>query len=660
MFFSLDFLSSQIRKLLHLPPILSPKERLIAGTLVLMFLSTSIYLVTALFLATTEVKPAFGGNYTEGIVGQPRFINPIYAAASDVDRDIAELLFAGLMNFTPSGEIVPELASNYTLSEDGKIYEFELRKDAFWHDGTPISADDVVFTIETIQNPAYQSPLRANWLGVAVEKLSDNRVTFTLPRPYAPFSELATLKILPKHIWKDISPENFPLSDRNLQNIVGSGPYKLGKISLRGEGIESLTLEANKHYFGKKPFIKKIKLVFFGSEQELISAAQAGTIDAFAPSMARDYRLRNMAEHRFTLLRYFAVFFNKDGADILKQKELREALSYGTNREQIIKNVFSGKAESVFSPLMPELFGLKSPETSYSFNKEIAEKLLDNSGFKINPDTGLRQKITTKSPAFQITQDLTTGSSGRQVEELQKCLAKDPQVYPEGKVTGYFGNQTKEALIKFQEKYRDEILRPAGLQQGNGKVGPLTRQKINALCFPKTEEVTPLKLTLFTGNQSPLPEIAEELKKQWEKLGVGLEIQKMDTQELLNNKVRSREYEALLFGQILGTIPDPFPFWHSTQKRDPGLNLTFFDSKSADAKLKIIRESQNPEERKQALEDLQNLILQEVPAVFIARPDYLYFVTPKVKGIGDHIISDPSKRFIGIANWYIKTRRVFK
>lgn len=653
------------RKILRLPATLSPKEKLVAGVFLLLFIFSSAYLAQNFFFAVTQVKPAFGGTYTEGLVGQPRLINPIYAAASDVDRDLTELLFAGLMTSAPSGEMVPDLAVKYEVSNDGRTYEFELKDNAFWHDGAPITADDVVFTIETIQNPAYQSPLRANWLGVTVEKIADKRVSFTLPKPYPPFLELAAVKILPKHVWQNITPENFQLSEQNLQKIVGSGPYRLKEISWKGkpQRTESITLEVNKNYFGKRPLIKTIKFRFFATEQELLSAAQTGTIDGFAPSIARDYMLRNFTEHRFTLLRYFAVFFNpgkKEDSDMLGQKEIREALNYATDKTQIVKKVFNGKAAAVSSPTLPNVFGLAEPEISYSFNAELAEKLLESSGFKINPDTGFRQKNKTKEPSFQLTQNLVLGSKGNQVEKLQECLAKDPEVYPDGTVSGYFGSKTKAAVIKFQEKYKDEVLVPAGLKQGNGRVGPATRQKLNSLCWPKEQESIPLKLTLSTGEQSPLPEIAEELKKQWEKLGINLNIQKMDTQELLGNVIRPREYEALLFGQVLDAIPDPFPFWHSTQKMDPGLNLTFFGSKSADAKLKTARESEDPAARKAALEDLQDLILQEAPAVFLVRPDYLYFVSPKVKGIEEHVIANPSNRFAGIENWYVKTRRVFK
>lgn len=648
-------------RLRYLPQILTKKEKFIFGILVVLFISSSLFLARVLYFNLTEIQPAFGGTYAEGVVGQPQFLNPIYSQASDVDRDLVELLFAGLMKYDKDGKIVGDLAEGYTVNADGTEYEFALKKNAFWHDGKPISADDVLFTIKIIQDGAYQSQLYPNWLGITVEKKSDNIISFRLKKPYAPFLELATIKIIPKHIWENVNPESFPFSSYNLMQVIGSGPYELKNISRNKSGkIEWIELKANSAYFGKKPFIKTVKFYFFDSEQELILAAKTGLIDGFAPSLAKNYILNNFKSYHFIFPRYFAVFFNWKKSPILAEKKIREGLSYGFNPEEIIKRVFQGNAVPVSSPVLTDVFGLKEPEPAFKLDKELAKELFNEVGFKLNPESGLREKKSTKKPAFQFKSDLQLGSKGKEVEELQKCLAQDPKIYPDQTISGYFGEKTKTAVIAFQEKYAQEILKPAGLTKGNGKVGPATREKLNQICFPKTEETTPLAITLTTTKESPLIDIAKILQEQWKEIGVNVEIKEIPTQDLPRDVIRSREYEALLFGQVLGTIPDPFPFWHSSQIRDPGLNLTSFESKEADAKLISIREAQEEDKRKEMLEDFQNILLKEYPAVFLARPDYLYFISPKIKGVEEHLISDPSKRFIGIENWYLKTRRVFK
>ena len=151
------------------------------------------------YLENTEVEPAPGSVYVEGVVGHPRFINPILVN-NDVDRDLIELLFSGLMKYDENGEIILDLAKDYEVREEGRVYEFLLKEDIFWHDNTPFSVDDIIFTIKAIQNSDYKNPERGNWLGVEVKKISERTVRFELKESYGPFLERTTLKILPQHI----------------------------------------------------------------------------------------------------------------------------------------------------------------------------------------------------------------------------------------------------------------------------------------------------------------------------------------------------------------------------------------------------------------------------------------------------------------------------
>jgi len=116
----------------------------------------------------------------------------------------------------------------------------------------------------------------------------------------------------------------------------------------------------------------------------------------------------------------------------------------------------------------------------------------------------------------------------------------------------------------------------------------------------------------------------------------------------------------LLFGEVLGQTPDPFPFWHSSQKRDPGLNLAMYENKKCDKLLEEARGSLDEKIRKEKLEEFQGLLIEDVPAVFLYNPDYLYLVSKEIKGLNTKMIVDPSKRFSGIEDWYIKTKRVWK
>ncbi|KKQ90810.1 MAG: Extracellular solute-binding protein, partial [Candidatus Azambacteria bacterium GW2011_GWA2_39_10] len=173
--------------------------------------------------------PAKGGTYVEAIPESPHNFNPILST-NDADRDVSRLIFSALLKYNERGEVVPDLASNYDVSKDGKTYTVKLKSGITWHDGEPFSSEDVVFTVNAVQNSEYASPLRNSWQGIKAEATDANTVVLTLKTPYAAFTpNLALLGILPKHIWKTVMPQNFPLAEFNLKPI-GTGPYKFVKL----------------------------------------------------------------------------------------------------------------------------------------------------------------------------------------------------------------------------------------------------------------------------------------------------------------------------------------------------------------------------------------------------------------------------------------------
>jgi ABC-type transport system substrate-binding protein len=644
--------------------VLSKKEKIWFFVLFSLAIISGIFLNLNFYFKNTEIAPAFGGVYQEGVIGQPRFINPLYLSTQDVDRDLVELLFSGLMKYNEKGELVKDLAKDYTIKEDGKIFEVQLRDNVYWHDGKPLGADDVVFTIKLIQDPQYQSPLRIKWLGINVEKISENKVRFKLPKKYSGFLEDLTLKIVPKHIFKDLSPKNLPWSLISPNYLVGSGPFKFKELVQDKSGhIKKLTLERNKNYYGKKPYLGEISFLFYQNEDELLKATRIGEIQGFSltdPKYLKDIKENDLKVHLLSLPRYFAVFFNLKEKNEFSEKNLREALAISINKNEILQNIFSGKGEKVDSPILPKFFNFHSPSKIYDFDIEKAKELLEKEGFKINPQTGKREKIVSQEIPPLFKRNLVYGSKGEDVKELQKCLAKDPKVYPEGKITGFFGKKTKAAVIRFQEKYASEILEPIGLKKGTGEVKAMTRKKLNQICQEAPKKIIPLKFTLTTVDKFPLAQIAEILKKNWQDIGAEVEVKKVSLSEFQTDVLAKRNFELLLFGEALGSIPDPFPFWHSSQKEYPGLNVSGYQSKEADKLLEKARETLDPKERKESLEKFQDVLLQDLPSIFLVRGDYLYFLSSKIKGYSVKKITEPAKRFSGIENWFIKTKRVWK
>jgi len=173
-------------------------------------------------------------------------------------------------------------------------------------------------------------------------------------------------------------------------------------------------------------------------------------------------------------------------------------------------------------------------------------------------------------------------------------------------------------------------------------------------------EATPLEINLITVQSPELEKVMRGIKDQWKKIGARVIINSYTLGELQQEYIRPRDYEALLFGQIVGIDPDPFSFWHSSQKKDPGLNLALYDNKTADKLLEEARQTLDSQARAEKYVLLQETISSDIPAIFLYSPTYLYPVNKNIKGISEGKIADPSWRFADVTEWYIDTKRVWK
>ncbi len=289
--------------------------------------------------------PAHGGTLIEGELGSPRFVNPLLAI-SDADRGLTTLTYAGLMGLAGNGSLRPVLAKDYTVSEDGKQYVVTLRDDAVFSDGAPVTADDVVFTVEKAQNPALKSPVYAAWSGVRAESVDAHTVRFTLSKPYAPFAENLTLGILPKRLWNSISDEEFPFSNLQTQP-VGAGPFTVSKITRDASGlITSYTLDANATYVLGKPYLRSIHFMFFSRMDDLAAALRKGSVESA-------YRIPHAGALTAPYSRVFGIFLNPNQDQLLTRIEVRKALSLGVDRTTIVEDALGGYATAIMGPVPP-------------------------------------------------------------------------------------------------------------------------------------------------------------------------------------------------------------------------------------------------------------------------------------------------------------------
>jgi len=343
--------------------------------------------------------PAYGGSVTEGEIGSPRFINPLLAI-SDADRDLSALTYAGLMGLSGTGEIVPILAENYTISDDGKNYTFTLRADAKFSDGTPVTAQDVVITIEKAQNPALKSPEYADWSGVDAVAIDTRTVRFILPKPYAPFLGLTTLGILPSSLWEKIPDEQFPFS--NLQtNPVGAGPFKVTSVSRDSSGlIQSVSLAANPFYVLGRPYLDTLRFRFYSRTNDLANALASGAIES-----AYDLSIGTSASRALTApyARVFGVFWNPSEKQVYARTEVRKALSLAIDRQAIIDTVLDGYATAIMGPVPPGGSVLQVPVPKSENPTDDAAHVLQSAGWVYDSSAHLWKNNSLKQSLENIS-----------------------------------------------------------------------------------------------------------------------------------------------------------------------------------------------------------------------------------------------------------------
>ena len=413
----------------------SASERLIFWTLI------STLSISALFLALSAQKmflveqPSKGGTLHEGLIFFPHLVNPLLAV-SDVDRDLVALIYSGLLKVDKDGNLTPDIAENFSISADGLSYTFTIKDGLRFHDGEPLTVEDVIFTIQKAQDPSIRSPKRANWEGVTVEKISDREIKLSLKQPYAPFLENTTLGIIPKHFWKNVRPEEFPLHPLNSEPI-GSGLYAVSKIERKSSGSATkYELKTIERGTGKTPYITKVILSFYPNETALLSAydkKEIESIGGISPEIAKKLEGKGGRIARAPLPRVFGVFFNQNQARVLANKEVREALLMAVPRQLIVDSVLAGYGTILENPIPPWIISISNKTASPQKNAtstiiktekfltatsteieneriETAKKILTKAGWKLNPEKHIMEKKSGKE-TVSLTFTLSTGNA---------------------------------------------------------------------------------------------------------------------------------------------------------------------------------------------------------------------------------------------------------
>lgn len=392
---------------------LRASDSFILKTVLLVAFGFLLLFLTELSQKYTVDVATSGGSFTEGIVGTPRFINPVLAVTRS-DKDLTTLIYDGLMILGKDGTLVPSAAESVTVSEDGLTYNVIVKNNLYFHDGVPLKAADVAFTVGRIQEPLLASPLRASFDGVKVEEVGEYELNFILPEPYAPFIQNLTFGILPQHIWKDAGTEEFPFSKNNSEP-VGSGPYQIESIVRNTSGIpEKYILKANLGYkvngetkegtlgsHTTAPKIETVELDFFPTDEKLVEAFKNGDIDSVVgidETYVEELGLNPKTHHleRIPLPRTFALFINQNKSPALRDSAARRALNIAIDRKALIDTTLGGYGNPLTSPVPPG-FGITEKVIEMPTDRlEAARDILRKGGWKLNPDTQIWEKNIDK------------------------------------------------------------------------------------------------------------------------------------------------------------------------------------------------------------------------------------------------------------------------
>lgn len=358
--------------------------------LVLLLCISTIAVLLQVYNATRVNTAINGGTYTEGMIGTINNLNPLFSSGS-VDESSSELLFNGLVRYNTEGVLVPDLAVDWQTDDTRKVYTVKLRSDVRWHDGQPLKADDVVYTIGAIQNPETKSTLFASWQGVKVTALDDHQVRFELPAPFAPFLHALTFPVLPKHLLEDIKPDRLRTAAFNT-SPVGTGPFVFS--ALRSEGTKEQQVEFSKNdaYFRGAPKLDRFVLHTYPDDESLATALKEREITAAVDlksesvaSFANDTSIRPVD----TPLNSGVFAFFKTTSPILADTSVRTALAKAIDRQAIL-DLFNTRYPPLKTPLLPSQLGYDAA-FSQQTNKDEAAKILDGAGWVKQPN-GIRAK----------------------------------------------------------------------------------------------------------------------------------------------------------------------------------------------------------------------------------------------------------------------------
>ena len=349
---------------------------------------------------TLVAEPVEGGIYTEALIGAPQRLNPLLDYYNSADRDVDRLIFSGLIKFDDRALPQPDLVESWGISKDGTTYNFELRSNIKWHDGEPLTSEDVLFTIELIKNgdPVIPEDVQAFWNDLEVEALSETTIQFRLPEPFAPFLDYLTFGVLPQHLLGGLTLEQIIDHPFNL-DPVGSGPYQFDRLIVENDEITGVVLKSYQDYYLSPPFIEEIVFRYYPDSVSALNAYRDGVVQGLGvvPSeILRDVLAeQDLSMHTGRSPQLAMVFLNLNNPKVpfLQEEPVRRALLMAINRQGLIKDFLNGQGIIADGPILPGTWAYFDGISRVNYDPEGAQHLLKEAGYVL---TGEENQVREK------------------------------------------------------------------------------------------------------------------------------------------------------------------------------------------------------------------------------------------------------------------------
>jgi len=412
-----------------------------------------VYQRTTLGNYYESLQPVPGGTFTEGMVGSFTNANPLYATGA-VDSAVSHLVFAGLLKYDSNNLLVGDLAEKWTVDAKETTYTITLRDNLRWQDGAPLTANDVVFTYHTIQNPDAKSPLLASWQGIQVSAANDKTVVFTLPNSLSAFPHSLTNGIVPAHLLAATPAAQLRATRFNTATPIGAGPFKWSAIELTGEASPDrqgrIGLVANELYYGGSPKLNRYIIRYFAEEKQMLSSFENHELTAMSGIEVLPDNFKadaSVEQYNIPLTAQVMVFF-RTSQEVLSDVKVRQALVQAVDQKTLVDNI-GFPVIATKEPFLQDQPGFNPAITQLSYNVDAASKLLTEAGWLPGKD-GIRVK-NGKQLTFSLYSQ-STSEYAYVTQKLQADWAKigvkvEVLLQPDSDLQSTVADHTYEALL---------------------------------------------------------------------------------------------------------------------------------------------------------------------------------------------------------------------